>query len=221
MTKLFENAFSSAERTLGSGGVFIICAALLTAAFVAAALLSIFKRSYSFKKRLWFLPLSLGIVLLEVGVENFFNSQNGFSIFTAALAAVDISVLYVLPERKNAVTEKQRTLARFLDDCAKNSLRGEKNEEDVKAQAASLRTERILPSAAEKENVEKELDFSHVKSVIKRLDYYGLSQNDKRQVKDLEASLSFAEREGMTPIVKSKINDGLGALLKIMSKYGV
>lgn len=69
-------------------------------------------------------------------------------------------------------------------------------------------------------NVIYNLDFTHVRNVISRLDYYGLSQNDRRQVHELESYLLSAERGSDDPTIKEKINDGLSALLKIMSKYG-
>jgi hypothetical protein len=53
------------------------------------------------------------------------------------------------------------------------------------------------------------------------LDYYGLNQSDKRQVKELETAIFEAENYQMTNELKCRINDGLGALLKIMSKYGI
>lgn len=65
-----------------------------------------------------------------------------------------------------------------------------------------------------------ELDYSHVKNVIARLDYFGLKESDRRQIHDLEANLSEAERGGNSPDLKDRINDGLSSLLKIMSKYG-
>lgn len=65
-----------------------------------------------------------------------------------------------------------------------------------------------------------DLDFSHVKNVIARLDYFGLSQSDRRQIHDLEAGLTEAERGENTPELRDRINDGLSSLLKIMSKYG-
>ena len=65
------------------------------------------------------------------------------------------------------------------------------------------------------------LDFSHVKNVLSRLDYFSLSPADKRQVKELEATLVLAEQGDFSDVVKERVNDGLGSLLKIMSKYGV
>lgn len=73
---------------------------------------------------------------------------------------------------------------------------------------------------APKDGFTNELDYSHVKNVIARLDYFGLKESDRRQIHDLEASLSEAERGGCSQGLKERINDGLSSLLKIMSKYG-
>lgn len=75
--------------------------------------------------------------------------------------------------------------------------------------------------AAEKSNgFNDEIDYTHVKNVIARLDYFGLKESDRRQIHDLEASLSEAERGVCNEELKGRINDGLSSLLKIMSKYG-
>lgn len=66
-----------------------------------------------------------------------------------------------------------------------------------------------------------EVDFSHVKNVMARLEYYKLNPSDKRQVNDLEAAILRAENGVYDGDVRNKINTGLGALLKIMAKYGV
>jgi hypothetical protein len=65
------------------------------------------------------------------------------------------------------------------------------------------------------------LDFTHVKNVLKRLDYYSLNPTDKRQVRELETLIFKAENGEQSKEIKQELNDGLGALLKIMSKYGV
>ena len=63
--------------------------------------------------------------------------------------------------------------------------------------------------------------MSHVKNILKRLDYFDLSQADRRQVRELETAIFQAERRFDDDDAKEKLNDGLGALLKIMAKYGV
>jgi hypothetical protein len=64
-------------------------------------------------------------------------------------------------------------------------------------------------------------DFTHVNNVIERLNQFQLTPFDKKQVKELEINIATLKREGNNPEIKSKLNDGLSALLKIMSKYGV
>ena len=53
------------------------------------------------------------------------------------------------------------------------------------------------------------------------MQYYPLTPADKRQVSDLDSAIIGAESIGLNDDAKNRINDGLGALLKIMSKYGV
>ena len=77
------------------------------------------------------------------------------------------------------------------------------------------------PARAEKQSgAFGDLDFTHVKNVISRLDYCSLSQSDRRQVHELESYIIEAERGAEEKGLKEKINDGLSSLLKIMSKYG-
>ncbi len=66
-----------------------------------------------------------------------------------------------------------------------------------------------------------EIDFSHVRNVMERLDYFGLSPTDRNTVNQLKNTLAEAESFGIDDALKGKINDGLGQLLKIMSKYNV
>ncbi len=66
-----------------------------------------------------------------------------------------------------------------------------------------------------------DLDFSHVKNIMARLDYYSLNPTEKRQVDHLKSLVGDAERGVFAKDLKGDINDGLGSLLKIMSKYGV
>ena len=65
-----------------------------------------------------------------------------------------------------------------------------------------------------------EIDYSHVKSVIERMSLLSLSQGDRKTIKELELNVLGAENGDDRIETKRKINDGLGALLKIMAKYG-
>lgn len=67
----------------------------------------------------------------------------------------------------------------------------------------------------------KEIDFSHVKNIIERLKYYNLNTSEKKQIKDLLFDVREAECGNDTEEKKNSINERLGGLLKIMSKYHV
>ena len=81
--------------------------------------------------------------------------------------------------------------------------------------------QRMARSVAGKAPDKDKLCLEHAAGVIEKLSYYDLSPADLKQVDELELLLNQAEREGVTPANKERINDGLSELLKIMSKYAV
>ena len=81
--------------------------------------------------------------------------------------------------------------------------------------------QRMERSVAGKAPDKDKLCLEHAAGVIEKLSYYDLSPADLKQVDELEPLLNQAEREGVTPANKERINDGLSELLKIMSKYAV
>ncbi len=152
----------------------------------------------------------------------------------APVTGVGLSVLFFLPfvsiNGAIKVNDKHKNLISKLDAVIKS-------EDTLKPDQPEFIPERIRKfSAGEiKENtgirtnlnkepapsVAPEVDFSHVRNVMERLDYYGLSQTDRNVIKELKLALNLAESSGLDDNLKSKINDGLGQLLKIMSKYNV
>ncbi len=138
------------------------------------------------------------------------------------IAFAGLSLLSFIPIKlignKILIKGEQIDLARLIDGEYRRSLSKSEPKDNTEP-------EKLTPSHAEvvKETVkpEEEIDFTHVKNVIERLNYYDLGASDKRVVSELTYNVSLAERGEYTPDLKSKINDGLGSLLKIMSKYGV
>lgn len=202
---------------LGQDGIFILFTSLITLTFIINLILSCCVCDYRLKKRLWQPLFSVFLVCVCVGLCSVAGYGNflayliiGFSVLTF------IPVLYVRV-KSFKVTEKQRDLVKFIDrnildqnsTCIQdtyciNSCENLVGKEEIRSSASDF-----------------EVDFQHVKSVIARLDYFGLKESDKKQVKELENALAIAERGEFNQQVKLKINDGLGALLKIMSKYGI
>ena len=66
-----------------------------------------------------------------------------------------------------------------------------------------------------------ETDYSHVKNIIEKLSYYNLNGQEKKSVNDLKIQVARVENGDNSPLLKERISEGLGVLLKIMAKYNV
>ena len=73
----------------------------------------------------------------------------------------------------------------------------------------------------DKENIKDcDVDFSHVRQVVEKLSKVELSSMEKEQVQELENAVNEAEQGGEN-LLTDKINNGLSALLKIISNYDI
>ena len=195
--------------------------ALLIIGFLAVLLISLIKSGYGVKKRLWFVALSVGVTALVYTATSLLGQGKGWFLLVFSLSALLCVPVFILPEKRVKFEESHRSFVRYIDGQIK------RQEEQIQTPSTTLCKECTENLRVEKEPTERkdlkdfELDFLHVKSVIQRLEYYGLSQADKKLVKDLEQAICLAENGDYSIQVKNRINDGLGALLKIMSKYGV
>ena len=190
--------------------VLYIVLAVKAIVFLLNFFLCLFVFYYSIKKRLWALFTVLTVDLFSVGV---FSRVGGgvFYIFTVfSASAICLIPIFVIRERVRVVGEKELKLARLLTSKVKG-------EEDIIKPPIEVQTD-----IEEKEEIDNGygVDFSHVKKVLSRIEYYPLSQADKRQVSELNSLIYSAERGEYSREIKEKINEGLGALLKIMSKHG-
>lgn len=192
--------------------LLIIPNALILIAFAVLTLRSVFKKDYNFHKRCWYLPLCCGIIVVEYSVLALLGRGNTLALASLGLTLITFSFSFAFPVRKTVKTDEPVKFVRYLDQKIK--------EEKELAQKERPLTEKLSLEKRESKTPKAELDFSHVRNVIARLNYFGLSTQDKKTVKDLEMSVLEAERGDDSTALKQKINDGLGALLKIMSKYG-
>lgn len=198
-----------------------VCAAAVLSLFAVALITTLFLKSPARSSRVWFLFFSSGVSALIfakfAGTE---NARIGFVFLFATL--ITFSLIWALPvkrsiEKGDGEDEKRRALVRFIDEEIRKSKTGSAPAQSVTetVKARPLPTRRICPSAP---------DFSHVKSVIARLESFGLTQSEKKTVRDLELTVFEAEscaEEGLSDSLRVKVNEGLGSLLKIMAKYGV
>ena len=239
--KLFSSLF---EKSIGQT-VFIISLALITFALVVDLLITFFSAEYKKKNRTWFCLFCFGLVLLSGGIALLNGEGMGY-----ALLLFGISVLYCIPvfflsEKRRKLKKEQTELIRFLDsqinsqthsqilpkrdknlsfniDDDKKEAEQENLEQKINKDKKPIALKNLEATSSLYDNKECDIpDFSHVKKVIERLNCYSLSPFDKKQVKELEANIEMAKNDLDIIKLKSKINDGLTILLKIMSKYGV
>ncbi len=214
----FLNDFFSA---VSGTWAFIISAFSVFVAFVVCLALAIFKTGYGLKKRVWYVVVS-AFFCAFLSARASFTGERDLSSLLLCFALILLLPLCVIPEKRKtddsaAEDGARRGFIRFLDDklksareCSDNALRF--HTEEIRAASPPPQHER---------DGTQDIDFSHVKNVLSRLEPALLSQADRRQIHELEMALYDAERGGYSPDTRGKINEGLGNLLKIMAKHGV
>lgn len=216
---LYETA-SSLATLLGQDGVFIAFSTIILALGIVNLLLACLVFNYGIKKRLWQPCVCIFILCTCSGVCAVADYGFFIPLLVMGVASITVIPVFAVPVKVFKVTEKQRDLVKFIDSEIKQATK----EKDCTACDKTSYKEQVIKAEnvhEEKNVADFDLDFKHVKSVINRLDYFGLKESDKKQVKELENALISAEKGNFGQDVKCRINDGLSALLKIMSKYGV
>ena len=200
--------------------VAIVSIFFITLVFLLVFVLSLVKVGYGLEKRNWFNKLTYAISALEFA---FFGIEQAFPYLVLVVALILQMIISSIRVREIKVNKEQKTFISEIDKIKEQYFDDKKDDDkNFSANEILYKLKTISQPKIEKDNQEGiDLDFTHVKSVIDKLDYYSLSQSDRRIVNDLELNLLHAEKGDIYPDTKSKINDGLGALLKIMSKYGV
>jgi hypothetical protein len=194
--------------------------------FITMLGLCIFSSGFTGKKRL---AVGLNWLVIELAFAGL-SALNGYN-FGCFLITLSVSVLFVvitlLLPVKNLIKKEQLDLARsIIDGVDKDNFNQEENDLDFDFSIPREQTRptvekmRCRERCTNKENG-LEIDFSHVKSVIERLEYYPLSTADKKKVRELEIAIEKYEKGLCGKEERDKVNEGLGALLKIMASYGV
>jgi len=232
MTDFFYGFFDLVLITIGVDGIFLLLFSIIMIAFIVDLLLAIFRTGYSKLSRIWFFAVCLGIISLSIA---FCLRSGNNAELPLVLCAVSIFLfipIMTIRVKDVCVTEKEKNFIDFIDGKIRlqnkdAELESEKNdildglinktESCIKEDLGYVEKDKTC----QKTIADYGLDFAHVRNVMSRLDYFGLKESDKRLVKELEYALDHAERGHFDKETKIRINDGLGSLLKIMSKYGI
>ncbi|MBQ7236790.1 MAG: hypothetical protein IJX03_06535 [Clostridia bacterium] len=230
MTERFSFFIYNLFVALGASGALFIGVIILAVAFITVLGLSLFCRGYSLKKRSWFIFLIIGVSIFVLAVSLICNNGYGYALIVLSIGVIFSAPIYSI-RVKNKTTKEQRDLIRFIDGeiYGKCDVKKERDlpftvdtpDKNVSSINCKVRDEEKVPELKTEKSQRVDLDFTHVKNVISRLSFFELSPTDKKQIKDLETAVYSAENGMLTPEIKNRVNDGLGALLKIMAKHGV
>ena len=218
----FLTFFQSVSETLKVGGIFLLFNGLTA---INGIILICFKLNNKAGKSSIFISTGIALFSLFFSFALLFSSPNitatervvcVFSTLSAnALFCVPIFMVFACKKEKSKENNEQAY--QFIRGIDKQ-IKKEENADNL----ALPNSAKILKCVEEKEQKrQSQIDFSHVKSVIDRISGYELSVTDRRAVRELEIALFDAEKRGEEREIKSRLNDGLNSLLKIMAKYGV
>lgn len=232
MNGLFLLIMNNFFGFLTTSTLAIICSSLVAFLTILCSILSLAKSQYTHLKRLWIVFDFVGICLIEFWFEMQIDRQISYLYLTVGVCFIGLAICLFLPVKKLKISEEKRMLAQFLDRCAHNENSEHrqqnlsvKSQKDVKlskilsSPIISANRSDVINKKSSQEN--DEIDFTHIKSILARLEYYPLKEQDKKSAKELEKAILDAEENGLDKILKQSINEGLGALLKIMAKYAV
>lgn len=195
---LLSGAFAPYGIVITTVGVFLIS--------MLNIFLSVFIRNYGEKQKI--LTLLVSVVFCALPLV-FLTEKQGVAFLFFLIVACFINSFAFFIKTKGREEKKS--------EVVKSTLGAIK---DVKPLVEKIKeVEKIEPSKDTENYVKKsKTDFTHVKNVIERLRAFPLSSGDRKQVKELEDTIILIENGTGDDY---GINDGLGALLKIMAKYGV
>lgn len=195
----------------GEDGIFFFGLSLIFINFLIFSIILFLGKKTGKKWRLFYFLPFFAIILLVLSfftASSFEEKEKTFYLLFSLFFGTVFSILFMsFPEKKKSENKnislkpEEKKLVSFLD-------------EKIKRQEAIKNVE-----ITENNQNRSTLDYSHVKNVIRRMENMPISSSEKKQLKDLSVLLYRAEN-GDSELKRSEINDGLGGLLKIMSKYG-
>ena len=200
MNGLFLFSFNNIFANLSRATLALICGFLVVLLSIICSIICIKKENYGILKRLWLVLSFVGISLIEHWLEGQIKGEKSYIILTVGLCFLSLSICLFLPEKKVKLSDEKRTLAQFLDKCAHGKLQD--NDSHFSGGDFMLGKSEVMPSKVfsspimqaksinktSKQNVKgqnDEIDFSHVKSILARLEFYPLKEQDKKSAEGL------------------------------------
>ncbi len=220
MGELFLFSFGELKGFLSGKLVFLTCFIIVFVLTVLCLAISLGKQNYSVKNRLWLVFDFVSILLIDFWLEFYVFNSIKYLILLLAVECISLSICLFVNKKQKQDIKENKSIKDFLNKCYL-SQNQEKSTQSLENKSKEIRSEVIRPSLVKQNEIKDDIDFSHVKTVLKKLDFYPLKEQDKKSAKELERAIIEAEENGLDQRLKQSINDGLGQLLKLMSKYAV
>ncbi|MBR2614493.1 MAG: hypothetical protein IKC71_02715 [Clostridia bacterium] len=194
--------------------ISLILTAILVGLFTLFLVLTLKRKSFS----KWFLRL---LVPLNLCFLVLFLDKITLFVLVLFLSSCFYLVLKFLGESKGLKREEKE----LIDLINLEYKKAEVKAPNIKEEKSLLFDEEdhFLGGIKEKikeQVIEDEICLDHALNVIKKLKKEQLSFYDKKEVERIEYTLLTTEGE-IKGIVKTKVNEGLQQLLKIMAKYSL
>ena len=227
MTQVILDFIKKIPDTLSVQKAFVLFLVVVVSGFVLNLFLTIFVNDYVRKNRLWFVFLGVATILFQTALCVYEKGMGIYPILLAGVCFLLFIPVFSPSGRRRKLKKEEMELARFLEQkiADANALPSQQkqtiqSQEDTESETPFL-VDRLQTKPPIQLQKESPPDFTHVKNVLERLNYFPLTPNEKKQAKDLEITVKRIESGENTAELKNRVNDGLGALLKIMAKHGV
>jgi hypothetical protein len=220
MGELFLFSFFVIAQNFNSELVFLFCIIAIFILTIFCVVIALCKTNYSVKDRLWALFINTSILLFDFWFEQFVKGEIKYFILVVAIECISLSLCLFVNKKEHFISDEKKSLANFFSKCALNQNINQNYNQNYNHEQDGVISE-VIKLEQKEDRKGEEIDFSHVKSVLRKLDYYPLKEQDKRSAKQLENAINQAQENGLDESLKQTINDGLGQLLKLMSKYAV
>ncbi len=236
---VFYNSFLNfAKNFSASGWMFFATLLSLITIFIVNISLTICCKSFNVKNTKALFYLSFGFLILQASFSLAGKSAFDLVLLNSAIFSFSLvpfgfiskkqAKLNITTEQKEAVKRIERFATEREGDLEFNqNLEAKSNKktlisfEEMLQEVEPTKSSNVIKAIKKSQPVKQEENYSGVKSAIIEALGKQLSENEKNQVLNLEFAILQAERGCDSLVVKKQINEGLCALLKIMSKHCV
>lgn len=228
MTRVVFSFIKRIHDAISVQQAFVVFVALVVSGFVLGLVLLVLVNDYARKNRVWFVFLSGALVLFQTAWCVHLKASSVYAICLAGVCLVLFIPTFAPSGKRRKLKKEEKELVRFLQDkisnASENQTRGEPSliEKQLKASDEQpFMVDKLQVKPLTQTIQELPPDFTHVKNVLERLNYFPLTPTEKKQARELEITVQRIENGENSTELKNRVNDGLGALLKIMAKHGV